>query len=287
MTRPSPYQIKTFASVARQRSFTKAAQHLGVSQSSVTQQINKLEKIIGAPLFIRRREGLEFTRAGRDLNDMSQRYASLDEAIVAKIAQYQDLAAGHLKIIATTPRPALPLIQRFSQQFPKINIDLSLHSRTVCQAMMSDHEADLGIIIEPECGDDLLKIPIRKTSYKSVMSSSHYLASRQELRLQELCEERIVMPEDASFTQQMIDRMLATHGLRFSNIMKMQTFPLVKEAILHGVGIGFFLDDSVFPASSLKLIPIRELTETYTDYVVVPQERQDFQTVKEFIKLAH
>ena len=69
--RPSPAHLTAFTMAARLKSFTRAAQALGVTQSSVTQNVAKLEAMMGVPLFIRRRGGLELTKSARELFEIS------------------------------------------------------------------------------------------------------------------------------------------------------------------------------------------------------------------------
>src|SRR5215471_3647519 len=112
--KPSPYQITAFTHVARERSFTRAAERLGVTQSSVTQHVAKLEQIMGVPLFVRRRDGLELTRAGCDLFAVSDRLFALTQLVEEKVGNYSELAAGHLTVIANAPCPAMPVIARYT-----------------------------------------------------------------------------------------------------------------------------------------------------------------------------
>ena len=98
--KPSPYQIAAFTHAARERSFTRAAERLGVTQSSVTQHVAKLERIMGTRLLVRRRDGLELTRAGHELFAVSDRLRTLEQLIEERVANYSAFATGHLVVIA-------------------------------------------------------------------------------------------------------------------------------------------------------------------------------------------
>ena len=81
----NPYQISAFTHAAREGSFTRAAENLGVTQSSITQHVAKLERTMGTQLFVRRRDGLELTRAGHELFAVSDRLRTLEQLIEEKV----------------------------------------------------------------------------------------------------------------------------------------------------------------------------------------------------------
>lgn len=116
-TAPSPYQIKAFTYTAREGSFSEAAKTLGVSQSSVTQHIAKLESLMGTQLFIRRRGGLELTRAAKELFAISDRLATLEQLINEKIGDYGALTDGHIRLIANAPAPPCRSSQNMANAF--------------------------------------------------------------------------------------------------------------------------------------------------------------------------
>ncbi|MEM9104979.1 MAG: LysR substrate-binding domain-containing protein, partial [Pseudomonadota bacterium] len=74
--------------------------------------------------------------------------------------------------------------------------------------------------------------------------------------------------------------------LSFSRTVRMATFAVVKEAVLHGVGIGILLQDSLYPSANLVAIPIRDMAETYEDCLVLPAEKQNLRLVRRFVDLA-
>ena len=116
--RYSPFQIHAFTHAARERSFSQAALRLGVTQSSLSQHVGKLEQSMGTRLFIRRRDGLELTRAGRELFSISDRLIDIEQLVEEKIQAFNRMDEGHLSIVATAPRPAMPMIAAFARRYP-------------------------------------------------------------------------------------------------------------------------------------------------------------------------
>ena len=122
----SSHQITAFNQVARERSFSKAAKKLDITQSAVTQHISNLEKIVGTRLFIRRRSGLELTHTAREIFNISVRIHILEQLLDERIKDYSQLEAGQINIIANAPSPALGLIAQFQKIYPRVKVNFSL-----------------------------------------------------------------------------------------------------------------------------------------------------------------
>ena len=284
--KPSPYQISAFTHAARERSFSKAAAVLGVTQSSITQHVAKLERVVGAQLFLRRREGLELTRAGRELFEISDRLRTLEQLIEEKIEDYGELSTGHLQIIANAPRPALPIIARYLALYPQVQIEFTLFGWNAVMERLREREVDIAIIVEPEFSEGLYTREIGVTRYKAFVSPDHPLADRRSISLNDLRHEVIILPEDGSLTQRVVKAKAAKLGFAFSRLIKTATFPVVKEAVLHGVGVGFMLEGGQFPSSNLITIDVEEMPELYRICLVTPSDKRDLRLVKSFCEVA-
>ena len=284
--KPSPYQIAAFTQAARERSFSKAAAVMGVTQSSVTQHVAKLERIMGTQLFVRRREGLELTPAARELFAISDRLRTLEQLVEEKVEDYGELSAGHLRIIANAPRPAMPVIARYASLYPQVEIAFTLVSWGLAMRQLRERDVDIAIIVEPETIDGLYVRDIARTRYKAYVHRDHRLAGRGSLSLADLTEEVVVLPEDGSLTQRIVAAKTAEFGITLSRVIKTTTFPMVKEAVLHGVGVGLMLEDGQFPSARLVALEVREMRDSYRTCLVTPTDKRDLRVVKSFCEVA-
>lgn len=284
--KPSPYQIAAFTQAARERSFSKAAAVMGVTQSSVTQHIAKLERIMGTQLFVRRREGLELTSAARELFAISDRLRTLEQLIEEKVEDYGELSAGHLRIIANASRPAMPVIARYTSLYPQVEIAFTLVSWNLAMRQLRERDVDIAIIVEPEAIEGLYVRDIATTRYRAYVHRDHPLAGRQSLSLADLAEEVVILPEDGSLTQRIVAAKTAELGITLSRVIKTTTFPMVKEAVLHGVGVGLMLEDGQFPSTSLVALKVREMRDRYRTCLVTPSDKRDLRLVKSFCDVA-
>jgi len=284
--RPSPYQIKAFTFAARDGSISGGALALGVTQSSVTQHIARLETLMGTQLFIRRRSGLELTRAGKELFAVSDRLATMEQLVTEKISDYSALTDGHIRLIANAPRPAMPIIAQYGKLYPSVQIDFTLYNWTTAMTLLAERQVDIAIVTEPEESPALFTRELRRSPYKLHMRADHPLAGRPSLSLGELQSETLVLPEDGSLTQKIAHAKIRTHGLEFQRILRTTTFPMVKEAILHNLGVGLLLERSLYPSEKLAAVPVDEMPEYYRDCIAIPAEKRDLRLIRSFLDVA-
>lgn len=282
----SPYQIAAFTEAAREKSFSKAARSMGVTQSSVTQHVAKLEKSIGTHLFIRRREGLELTQAARDLFDISDRLRTLEQVLEERLDNYGQVSAGYLRIAANAPSPSLPIISRYLAVYPNVHIEFTLLSWDAIMQQMPERNIDIAVIVEPEPLEGFVISEIGKTRYQAYVHQDHALASRKRISLRDLTDEIVIVPEDGSLTQKIVKAKSREQGIELSRILKTATFPMVKEAALHNVGVGIMLENGQYPSRSLKSVTITEMQETYRNCILTLSDKQDLRLVRSFLDVA-
>ncbi|RUW53625.1 hypothetical protein EOA32_08560 [Mesorhizobium sp. M1A.F.Ca.ET.072.01.1.1] len=116
-----------------------------------------------------------------------------------------------------------------------------------------------------------------------MLRGEHSLASRKKLTLAELANEVMILPEEGSLTQTELVRASSRVGVRFSNVIQATTYAVMKEAVLHGLGVGIFLEDSVFPCSEIVCRPVVELDAKFGTYVVTTKDKTDLRLVRAFI----
>lgn len=282
----SPYQISAFTHAVREGSFSKAATVLKVTQSSVTQHVANLEEAMGVRLIIRRRDGLELTRPGRELFEISDRLTTFEQLIEEKMSRYNSLSEGHLRVVATAPRPALQIIQKFTAQNPGVQLEFSLYSWATCAQMLHERQVDIAIVTAPEKSKGLHMREVTKTRYGLFLRNEHRLAQRKSVSLKDISQEYIIVPEDGSLTQRIVKTKFLENKAELPRTLKTTTFPLVKEAILHGIGVGILLENTMYPSANISVVPIIEMPEYYSDQIVTHADKRELRLVERFLRVA-
>ncbi|MEM7567319.1 MAG: LysR substrate-binding domain-containing protein [Pseudomonadota bacterium] len=276
------HRIRAFAVAAREGGFSLAAARLGVSPSAVSQQIMALEREIGAALFLRRRAGLELTRTGADLFALADRWDKLGSALEERLTDVSSLATGHLRVVANSPRPALEHIAAFGRAAPGIEISFTLLDWTSAMRSLRERAADVGIITEPSALPNWNRRELGRARYCAYLRRDHALAARDLLRMADILPETVLLPEEGSFTRRYVGRVLKARGLTLDRSLSTTTFPLMREAVLHGVGIGLFLEDALHPEDTLVSRPVEELSETHATCLMTPSDGVELASLRLF-----
>jgi len=284
--RPNHHQFIAFAYVVREGSFSAAAERLGVTQSTITQHVAKLERQVGTPLLLRARDGITLTHTGQEFYDLADRLVALDAAIEERVEGFEAMDRGHLQIIANAPLPALRIIGLFSRAYPDVTIEFALHDWTTATRILRERRADVGLITDPPELDGWERVPIQRTKYVAYVLPGAPLAERASVHLRDLARETVILPERGSLTERVLTKAQKDHGIPFPRTIRMATFPLMCEAVLQGAGTAVFLKNSGLVAKGLVEIPIAELKKCHETAVVVPKDRARLRLVEAFIGLA-
>lgn len=284
--RPNHHQFEAFAYVVREGSFSAAANRLGVTQSTITQHIAKLERNVGTLLLVRGRDGVELTPAGQDFYDLADRMVALDAEVSERLEGFSAMKEGRLKIIGNAPQPALRIIARFRRRFPDIRVDFGLHDWSTATSMIRNRLADVGLITDPPDHDTWERIHIESSRYVLYCPVEHPFAQKKLVSLADLRSETLIVPEKGSLTRRLLETACRRHSIQLNRVVTMTTFPLMCEAVLQGIGVALFLRNSSLIKDDIAEVAIHELSDPQQTYLIATKDRARLKLVAEFIDAA-
>ncbi|HET6326769.1 MAG TPA: LysR family transcriptional regulator [Planctomycetaceae bacterium] len=188
------HQLRYFVAVAQLENFTRAAQKCFVAQPSLSQQIIKLEREFGGPLFDRTGRKVRLTDRGRTLFDRAiEILAAVDGA---KRAMSEEGDAGQISVGAIpTVAPYLlpPLLKRFLGDYPKTEVTVleNLTEYTIQSCL--EGEVDVGVLALPVTDEQLAVEPLMTEELLLAMAVGHPLATRRRVTMQDVSLERFVL----------------------------------------------------------------------------------------------
>lgn len=284
--RPNHHQFVAFAYVVREGSFSAAATELGVTQSTITQHVAKLEQNVGAQLLLRKRDGVEVTATGQALYDLADRLVAVDTAISERLEGFASMKEGRLRVIANAPQPALTIIANFSKDFPDIHIDFGLHDWTTATGMIRNRLADVGLITDPPASDDWDRHQLQKTRYVVYCRPDDPLAKKGPISLRQIIDRTLILPEKGSLTERIVSAELRKHQLSIARSVTMTTFPVMCEAVLQGIGIAIFLRKSSLIKEGLTEVELSDFGTEHETWLVAPKDRAQLRLTSEFTATA-
>lgn len=134
--------------VYKERSFTKAAQNLYISQPSLSAKIKKIEEIIGEPLFDRSTTPLQLTEVGKVYIEAAEEITQIEQRVENYINDLAGLKTGNLAVGASTLFAAYvvpSLITQFNQKFPDVHIQLIEGNTAELEEMLGSNALDFVI----------------------------------------------------------------------------------------------------------------------------------------------
>jgi DNA-binding transcriptional LysR family regulator len=232
-------ELKTFRTVAGEKSFTRAANLLNYAQSSVTAQIQSLEGALGVPLFDRLGRQIELTAAGRQLLVYAERLLDLAEQAQRSVGS-DGQPRGTLTVLAPETLLAyrLPeLLKRFQSQFPAIH--LSLSAVESC-AMSSDIEPSVDIAFSlnaPLSAPHLVVQQLRTEAVVLVVAAGHPLTGKKKLRAETIAAEQVLMNERLCSYRALFERTLRAEGVSVTRSLEFLSVEAMKQCALASMGI--------------------------------------------------
>jgi DNA-binding transcriptional LysR family regulator len=254
--------LRAFVAVARHKSFTQGAEELFLTQSAVSQQIRALEECLGTTLFVRERNSVELTAAGRTLLPRA-------EAIVSLAAQTQthfsanNALRGRLVLVAATVASSylyVGLYERFARLHPHVDIVITTGvGAAAATARVADGEADAAFVQLPMPDERLQHDVLGETELLLVAQAEHPIHDRRSVKFEALPGPLVIWDGSRE-----LDARLATTKLRIG--VRSNDLALLKRLLAEGRGIAFLpqwavreeLAAGTFRAINLVGTPIRQ-----------------------------
>ncbi len=189
------YQLGYFIEIARQRSFTRAAERLHMAQPALSQQMKNLESELGTALFIRGRKEIQLTAAGKAFLPRAEALLTQAEAAKAIVSDVAQLRGGKL-IIAAIPSVSaclLPeVIRSFSRQHEQVELQLIEDSSERVSENVESGLADIGFLQLPASKSAFETRTIISEPFVLLVAKSHSLVKQKEVALKQLATESFI-----------------------------------------------------------------------------------------------
>ncbi len=187
--------LRSFAAVAEHLHFGRAAATLHLAQPALSQQIRRLEELVGYPLFQRTSRSVSLTAAGQAL--LPRAHRSL-RGLVSDLAEVRSIGRGeqgslHVGFIGSGMLAKLPaVLQRYRTRYPLVQLHLYESFTAHVLAGLSDESLDAGLLRDSDAVDGIEREPLWTEPYIAVLPKSHALAKRKAIRPASLRHESFV-----------------------------------------------------------------------------------------------
>lgn len=241
----SDFRLKIFYSVAKNLSFTKAAEELYISQPAVTKNIKELESEYDFTLFLRKGNKIELTDAGKILLFHSEKIMDIYKQIRYDFDSLKDNFSGTFQLGASTTlgQYLLPaLMSQFHSKHPKIKMSLITANTEVIEKYLIEKKIELGMVEGKPKNKQLKYIPFLKDEIVAIAHTSQEISKKKTLSLDELKKIPLVLRELGSGSLDIIRAAFRLENIQLKDLniaMHLGSTEGIKSYLTHANTIGF------------------------------------------------
>jgi len=276
--------MQVFHTVASVLSFTRAAEMLHMTQPAITHQIRRLEEELDTRLFDRTNNRISLTAAGVEVQGYAARIVGLHEEMAESVKALTGVHTGLVTLGASTTigEYMLPgLLGGFREEFPEVQVRLTVANTEAVVAMVADNVIDLGVV-EGEVNNQSLRVEsCVSDELVVVLPPSHPLASQTEIESTALLEHEFIQREAGSGTRSVIAHWLMDTGLdenRLHSAVELGSTEAIKGAVQAGLGISIVSRTTIANEIALGTLVARPLAPRLPRSFYFVRQRQKFRS---------
>ncbi|KQO10832.1 LysR family transcriptional regulator [Paenibacillus sp. Leaf72] len=247
--------LLVFIAVAEERSFTRAAEALHMTQPAVSQHIQSLEADLGTKLLDRSSKYVRLNKAGDIVYRHAKEISGLHAKMQSLLGDLLHTASGALSIGAsfTFGEYVLPhMIACLRVRYPLITPTITIGNTKDIAALVAARQLDIGIVEGAVPEQDKLQCePFAKDAMYVVVGARHPYARQHDIEAEALLGEHWIMREEGSGTRTAMEKMFEQYNIRPLNPMAFGSTQIIKESVEAGLGISLLSEWAVRKEISL------------------------------------
>ena len=256
-------QLRAVLAIAKSHSFSRAAQELYLSQSTLSLQVAKLEKELGVTLFYRTTRTVHLTEAGEEFVKSAGDILRNIRLLSQNMSAYGGLMRGTLTIGAISSLEAIhfsEMLASFYSLYPSLNIDLQEEGSITLIEMLRSHRIAQAFVVvgDPSLYPDLHFTYLGRDEYHLAVSRLHRLARRKTVEIADLENENLITHQGANGINAILDNAFQRAGVE-PNVICRSSIPSIGFSLIEaGIGVGFFPTEifSRMPSSGVAELPV-------------------------------
>ena len=237
--------LATFVQVAELCSFTRAAENLGYSQSTVSFQIKQLENELGVQLFERIGHTVQLTDDGRDALAYAQEICRISQEM-AQSPERRNQVQGLVRIAMSDSMCSYLMDKSYTQfhrAYPDIAVKVITAGTIEMYRMLEHNEVDAVCTLDNHLYTTTYVIACeQKEEVHFVCAADHPLAKKKGIDIRELLEERFILTEKGMSYRRMMDERMARASLEIRPILEMGSTDQICRLVGENHGISFLPD---------------------------------------------
>ncbi len=279
-------QLRAFHAVAENGGFTSAAQALGLTQPALTLQVQALEQRYKTKLFYRKGRRIEITASGARLLKLSTRIFSLEKEAHSLLSSLEKLEIGQLKIAAPSSLNTLPILSRFCDKYPAIDLTFHLAEPDEIEESVLDCRIDIGFMRHQPKHPRLYSHKLSEDAVKLAVSRRHPWQARHSISQADLDRIKIIVSRNEGDATKEPNHWINHFSLPKEQTIILENREIGREAVANNLGAAFFSEREVSGDSRIHLIEIEGKKLISENYIAFLKENKGLRIISSFYGLA-
>ena len=279
----------TFTHVAELGSFTKAAEQLGYSQSTISFQIKQLEEELDCLLFERINHTVSLTQRGRELVSYALQIRALTDGFKESLEKDAELS-GHIHIV-TPDSVCDEMINShyigFHKKYPSISIKFTTADTSVMFDMLDHNEADIIITLDTHSyNKDYVIAKEEPLSMHFVASADSKFANQKNLSIKDIINEPFVLTEYGQGYRRVFDRELAKRSLEITPVLEIGRTDIITSMIAKSGMISYlpdFVTRDLIESGELCYLDVKDMNIEIWKQLIYHKNKWISKSLKVFI----
>ncbi len=282
----SSAQLRAFLAVAQHGSFSAAGRAVGLSQPTLTTQVQALERQHKVSLFHRLGHRIELTSVGERLLPIARQIASLELDAWNFLHDSGNLQSGALRLGAVGPFHVIEMVDAYSQHYPRIDVSIRMGNSASVFADLENYAVDIGVLARFHEAPGFCATPYARHALILFVHRDHPFANRGQIPLEALHGQPLLQRESGSSTRRALDEALMRAGVRARTAMEIGSREAIREAAARGLGIGVVSEAEFIPDDRLRTVRIEGDPAVTQTYLYCLQVRRDSRVLASFFDVA-
>lgn len=282
--------LQVFLTVARERSFSRAAEKLYRTQPAVSISVRKLEEWVEQPLFVRGTGAGKLTEAGALLVEYAERMLNLREEARRSLEDLTGLRRGRLSlgVNESSIHALLPALGRFRKKHPKVEVAIHrVYSRDIPREILN-YRLDLGVASYRPSDKSLAAVEFLRDDLAFVVHPHHRLAKRRRVTIADLGNEVFIAHIVSSPYRERVIQLFAQHHVQLQMGVQLPTIESIKRFVEMGMGVAIvprMCVQTEVERGQLTEVRIREMHLRRDLFLIFRRDRPLSHPARAFVRL--
>lgn len=271
----SAAKFRAFVAVARHGSFSAAARALGLSQPTLTTQVQALERQHRVELFHRSGHRIELSAVGQQLLPIARQMAALEVEALNLLHDCGTLTRGQLKLGAVGPFHVIEMADAYRRRYPKVEVSIRLGNSAQVFADLENYGCDIGVLARFHDAPGFATLHYARHAIILFVHADHPFARQASVPLTALQDQPLLQREAGSSTRRALEAALAQAGVQPRLAMEIGSREALREAVARGMGVGAVSEAEFIPDERIRAVRLQgDPAHTETHLYCLAERRQ-------------